>query len=54
MNTVKTDGKKEITLDDIQKLGRDELRKIAMAVEPTDLSNTEMHEYTYVSPENIR
>ncbi|KAK3710653.1 hypothetical protein QZH41_011006 [Actinostola sp. cb2023] len=54
MKAVGLSGKKVITSKDIDKLGRNELRKIALAVEPTDMSNTDMHEYTYVFPSVIR
>ncbi|XP_031562801.1 uncharacterized protein LOC116298457 isoform X2 [Actinia tenebrosa] len=47
---VGLDKKKIITTEDIQNLNRDDLRKIALIVQPTDLSNTELHEHTYVNP----
>lgn len=47
-------GKGFMTLEDIKSLNRDQLRTIAMGFEPTDLSNTEFHEYTYVDPNDVK
>lgn len=43
-----------MTLDKVNNLTRDQLRKLTLASEGTDVTNTEEHEYGYVVIEKIR
>ena len=39
-----------VTKDDVRRLNRDEMRAIVLAIEGTDVSNTEEAEYGVVDP----
>lgn len=43
-----------VTKDDVRRLNRDEMRAIVLAIEGTDVSNTEEAEYGVVDPGEIR
>lgn len=43
-----------VTKDDVRRLNRDEMRAIVLAIEGTDVSNTEEAEYGVIDPGEIR
>ena len=43
-----------VTKDDVRRLNKDEMRAIVLALEGTDVSNTEEAEYGVIEPGDIR